>query len=281
MALGRNKVWLITGCSSGIGRALGEAALGRGERVVLTAREPASVADLTKAYPETSLALALDVNSLSQMQSVLGAAASRFGPIDVLVNNAGFLILGAVEEASANDYRSMFDTNFFGPFELIRMVLPEMRQRRAGHIVNISSVGAFNPRPGASAYSAAKAALDAASEALANEVAPLGIKVLIVVLGAFRTQVMELMTYADNMISDYKETAHATREVFLKNSGRQAGDPRKAAEAIIDAVYSNSTPLRIPLGPGSVDRVKAKLASVALDIDAGTKVASSVTYDQV
>lgn len=226
------------------------------------------------------MALPLDINDNAQIRSALTQAKDRFGSIDVIVNNAGFLKLGAVEETSDEDYREMFATNFFGPLQLIRAVLPEMRQRRNGHIVNISSVGGFDPRPGASAYSAAKAALDAASEALATEVQPFGIKVLIVVLGAFRTQVMESMTYSANVIEDYKATAHATRDRFISNSGRQAGDPHKAALAIIEAVYSENAPLRIPLGPGSVDRVKRKLASLAQEIDAGVRVASSLTYDE-
>lgn len=276
----KGRVWLITGCSSGLGRALAEATLARGERVVLTARKPESLAAIAAAFPETSLALPLDVNDGAQITAALAAAEKRFGPIDVLVNNAGYIQLGAVEEASDEEYRGMFETNFFGPFRLIRAVLPSMRRRRQGHIVNVGSVGGFNPRPGASVYSAAKAALDAASEALAVEVAPLGIKVLIVVLGAFRTQVMESMTYAANVIDEYKATAHATRDVFIKNSGRQGGDPRKGAAAIIDAVNRADTPLRLPLGPGSVDRVRGKLASVGRDIDAGAQVASSVIYDE-
>lgn len=184
------KVWFITGCSSGLGRALGEAALARGERVVLTARNPERLADTVAAHPRSALAVALDVNDAAQIKAAVARAEDAFGPIDVIVNNAGHLTLGAVEESSAEDYRSMVETNFLAPFEVIRTIIPGMRSRRRGHIVNISSVGAYSPRPGASAYSAAKAALDAASEALAAEVAPFGIRVLIVVLGAFRTQVM-------------------------------------------------------------------------------------------
>jgi len=280
MPLNRGKVWLITGCSSGLGLALARAALAHGERVVITARKPASLERLAASYKETSLALPLDVNDNAQITSALARAKERFGPIDVVVNNAGFLKLGAVEETSDEEYREMFGTNFFGPFQLIRAVLPEMRRRRNGQIVNISSIGSFDPRPGASAYSAAKAALDAASEALATEVQPFGIKVLIVVLGAFRTQVMESLTYSANVIEDYKATAHATRDRFIGNSGRQSGDPHKAALAIIEAVYNVQTPLRIPLGPGSVDRVRRKLASVTQEINAGSQVASSLTCDE-
>ena len=279
MNAGTGMVWFMTGCSSGLGRALAEVALERGERVVLTARQPASIEDLARRFPATALPRALDINDDAQVAAALAAAEQRFGRIDVLVNNAGFLQLGAVEEASDAEYRGMFETNFFAPLRLIRAVLPQMRERRDGWIVNIGSVGAFNPRAGASAYSAAKAALDAASEALATEVAPFGIKVVIVVLGAFRTQVMESMTYAARPLDAYAPTAHATREHFLRNSGRQAGDPRKAAAAIVDAVRSGHAPLRLPLGPGSVDRVRAKLAAVTRDIDAGAAVAGAVVYE--
>jgi NAD(P)-dependent dehydrogenase (short-subunit alcohol dehydrogenase family) len=162
--------------------------------------------------------------------------------------------------------------------QIIREVLPGMRKRRQGCIVNVTSVGAFSPPPGASAYSAAKAALDVASEALSLEIAPFGINVIIVVLGAFRTRVMESMTYAESVIDDYKATAHATRDRFETISGHQVGDVHKAASAIIDAVNQENPPLRMPLGPDSVERVRAKLADVAREMEVGATTAASVTY---
>ena len=269
--------WLITGCSSGLGRALAEVTLARGERVAATARNHHSLLDLAAAYPETCLTLPLDINDYGQVRGAIEKTEQTLGPIDVLVNNAGALRLGAVEESTDEDYRAMFDTNFFGPVQAIREVLPGMRSRHRGRIVNITSVGSFSPPPGASAYSAAKAALDLASETLSIEAAPFGIKVIVVVLGAFRTRVMDSMTYAKTVIDAYEATAHATRDRFSKISGHQRGDVYKGASAIVEAVNQESPPLRMLLGQDAVERVRTKLRAVERDIELGATTAASVS----
>jgi NAD(P)-dependent dehydrogenase (short-subunit alcohol dehydrogenase family) len=278
MANSGGATWLITGCSSGLGRALAEIILARGERVAATARHPQSLSDLAAAYPETSLTLPLDIRNYAQLKTAVEQTEQALGPIDVLVNNAGAVRLGAIEETTDEDYRAMFDTNFFGPIQAIREVLPGMRKRRRGCIVNVTSVGSFSPPPGASAYSAAKAALDIASEALSAEVAPFGIKVIVVVLGAFRTRVMESLTYADKVIVDYKTTAHATRDRFASISGHQAGDTHKGALAIFDVVQQENPPLRLLLGRDTVERVRAKLIDVGRQVELGAQTADYVTY---
>ncbi len=268
-----SRVWFITGASSGFGRALAEYALAHGDRVVATARNVAALADLG-----ADLVLPLDVARPADIAEALATARAKVGAIDVLVNNAGFGIVGAVEETTERDLRDAFETMFFGAVALTRAVLPEMRARRRGTIVQITSMGGITTAPGFGAYCAAKHALEAVSEALAAEVAPLGIRVLVVEPGAFRTQLFGAAYRQMPMIDDYAATVGPTRAMGRQQDGRQAGDPAKAAAAIFDAVASGAPALRLPLGSDAVDFIRRKLEAIAADVDRSERVARATTF---
>jgi NAD(P)-dependent dehydrogenase (short-subunit alcohol dehydrogenase family) len=241
--------WLITGCSTGLGRALAEAVLAAGHNAVVTARDAASVGDITANFPDTSLTLPLDVTDKAQVSAAVQQAEARFGGVDVLVNNAGYGFRAAVEEADDGDIRRLFDTNFFGAVDMIKAVLPGMRARRSGAILNISSIGARITPPGSGYYSATKAALEGLSGSLRNELQPLGISVTAVEPGAFRTDFAgRSLTQSATPIADYAETAGKRRKENDTMDGNQAGDPVKAAEAIITVVESGSPPALLLLG---------------------------------
>jgi NAD(P)-dependent dehydrogenase (short-subunit alcohol dehydrogenase family) len=263
----RSKVWFITGTSSGFGRALAEEAIARGERVVATARDPKVLTDLVAKAPDRVVALALDVTEVGAIAAALEAARARFGAIDVLVNNAGFSIVGAVEETSETDLRATMELMFFGAVALTRAVLPEMRARRSGTIVQISSMGGFVTAPGFGAYCAAKHALEALSESLAAEVAPFGVRVLVVEPGAFRTRLFGPGFRTLPAMPEYAETVGPTRAYAASAGGSQEGDPVKAAKAIADAVAAGAPTLRLPLGADAVRALREKLARVAADVD--------------
>ena len=261
MPLNPNPVWFITGCSTGLGRALAEAVLRRGHRAVITARNPAQLRDLTAAWPDTALALALDVTDARQVHDTVTQAEETFGGIDVLVNNAGYGYLAAVEEGDEDEVRAMFETNFFAVVALLRRVLPGMRSRGRGHIVNISSVGGLIGNPAGGYYNATKFALEGLTEALAKEVAPLGIRVTAIEPGPFRTDwAGRSLREVKNPIPAYAATAGARRAQITGYSGRQAGDPDRAAEAILRVVESADPPLNLVLGRNGLERVRAKLA---------------------
>jgi len=246
--------WFITGCSTGLGRALAAAVLDRGDNVVVTARDAAQVRDLAAAYPGTALALSLDVTDAAQGTAAVRAAHERFGRVDVLVNNAGYGYRAAVEEGDDADVGQLFATNFFGPVTLIKAVLPGMRARRAGAIVNISSIGARRTPEGSGFYSAAKAALEAMSGSLRREVAPLGITVTVVEPGAFRTDSLgRSLAQSSTVIADYAGTAGKRRKEHDTRHGTQPGDPAKAAQAVISAVESAEPPAFLLLGQDAVD----------------------------
>ncbi|HYG84728.1 MAG TPA: oxidoreductase [Azospirillum sp.] len=262
-------VWFITGCSTGFGRELARLVLERGGRVVATARDRAKVEDLTAGHPERALALALDVTDAGQIAAAVAEAERAFGRIDVLVNNAGYGYLCAVEEGEEAEIRAMFDTNVFGLAALTRAVLPGMRARRSGHIVNISSQGGLVGFPGSGYYAATKFAVEGLSEALSKEVAPLGIRVLLVEPGPFRTDwAGRSLKQSPTFIPDYEETAGGRRRSVSGYSGKQPGDPVRGAEAIIAAVTAPNPPLRLLLGRQALDNVRAKLDSMGKEIDA-------------
>lgn len=273
-----SKVWFITGAASGFGRALAEYALGRGARVVATGRNIESLATLAAGAPDRVLPLRLDVTRPDEVTAAVGSALARFGAIDVLVNNAGFGIVGAVEETTDAELRAAFDTMFFGAVALTRAALPHMRERGAGTIVQITSMGGLTTAPGYGAYCGAKHALEAVSEALAAEVEPLGIRVLVVEPGAFRTQLFGAGYRAMPTIDDYAPTVGPTRAAGRQLHGAQAGDPAKAARAIFDAVGAGAPTLRLPLGADAVDAIRSKLARVAADVDRTERVARDTTY---
>ena len=243
-------VWFITGCSTGFGRELAKLVLERGWCAVVTARDPRKIQDLVAETDGRGLALKLDVTDSAQVAEAVKKAEATFGKIDVLVNNAGFGYMAAVEEGEDDEVRAIFETNFFGLVDVTRAVLPGMRRRRSGHILNISSIGGFVGFPSSGYYNATKFAVEGLSEALAKEVEPLGIKVLIVEPGRFRTDLAgRSLKQTANGIEDYAQNAGARRKEISSDSGNQPGDPVRAARAIIDAVQSSNPPLRLVLGP--------------------------------
>lgn len=268
-----NRVWFITGTSTGFGRALALEAVARGDRVVATARRAAALADLVAAAPERVLACELDVTKPAQISSAVEAAVARFGSLDVLVNNAGFSIVGAVEETSDAELRATLETMFFGPVALTRAVLPLLRRQGSGTIVQITSMGGLITAPGFGPYCAAKHALEAVSESLAAEVAPHGIRVLIVEPGAFRTDLFGGAFRTMPETPEYAATVGPTRKHVLDSAGKQPGDPAKAAKAIADAVAAGAPSLRLPLGEDAVQAIRAKLAQVNADVDATESMA--------
>jgi NAD(P)-dependent dehydrogenase (short-subunit alcohol dehydrogenase family) len=244
--------WLITGCSTGLGRALAEAVLGAGHNAVVTARDAAKVADLAAMAPERALAVALDVTKPPQVASAVRQAQERFGHVDVLVNNAGYGYRGAVEEGDDAEVRTLFETHFFGTVAMIKAVLPDMRARR-GAIVNISSIGATVTPVGSGYYAAAKAAIEGLSGSLRGELVPLGISVTVVEPGAFRTDFAgRSLVESATFIDDYAETAGKRRKSTDTMHGNQAGDPAKAGNAIIEAIESPEPPAFLLLGPDAL-----------------------------
>ena len=264
------KTWLITGCSSGFGRDIAAAALARGDNVIATARRPETVTGLQPA--DRVLTLPLDVTNQDQIAGAVSAALDRFGSIDVLVNNAGIGSVGAVEMIEPDHLRTVMETMFFGAVALTQAVLPHMRANGRGAIVQISSQGGQVAPPGFGAYCAAKFALEAISEALAAEVRPLGIKVLIVEPGAFRTALLSGTMHRSPEIDAYADTANATRAGAEAADGTQPGDPRKAAAAIVDAVDSDDAPLHLALGADAAEAIRAAQDARRADLDAYEEV---------
>jgi NAD(P)-dependent dehydrogenase (short-subunit alcohol dehydrogenase family) len=273
-----NRVWLITGASSGFGRAITEAAVAADDTVIATARNAAVLADLAAAHPGQVEALALDVTDVAAIEATVSGVIARHGRIDVLVNNAGRAHVGAAEETSEAELRSLFDVHVFGPAALVRAVLPHMRKRRSGSIVQMSSMGGQLSFAGFSAYSGTKFALEGMSEALADEVRPLGIKVLIVEPGAFRTGLFGATTDSEQ-ITDYSATVGPTRRMVQASDGHQPGDPAKAAAAILTAVDAPETPLRLPLGDDAVDAISGHLDTVRAELATWEKVARDTRLD--
>jgi NAD(P)-dependent dehydrogenase (short-subunit alcohol dehydrogenase family) len=274
-------VWFITGCSTGFGRELATEVLTRGWRVVATARNPDQLRDLAAGHEDSCLPFPLDVTDQAQISAAVTAAEKRFGAIDVLVNNAGYGYLAAVEEGDDAGIRAQFETNFFGLAALVRAVLPGMRRRRNGAIVAISSVGGMAGFPGVGYYNASKFAVEGLMEALAQEVAPLGIRVLLVEPGPFRTDwAGRSLQVAATEIADYAATAGARRQRISAASGRQPGDPVRAARAIIAAVTAPQPPLRMLLGRFALDTVRAKLASLKAGIDAWEAVTLGADFPE-
>lgn len=273
------KVWFITGASSGFGRAIAEEALSRGEIVVATARKTAALADLVAKAPDRVLVAELDVTRADQSESAVAAAIARFGRIDVLVNNAGFSIVGALEETSEKDLRDTMELMFFGAVRLTRAVVPHMRERRAGAIVQVTSMGGLTTAPGFGAYCAAKHALEGLSECLSAELAPFGVNVVIVEPGAFRTALFGggFKWMPEN--EAYEGTVGPVRAFVSNAHSAQAGDPAKAAKAIADVVSGGEAPpLRLPLGADAVDGIRQKLASVAKDVDRTEATARATAF---
>jgi NAD(P)-dependent dehydrogenase (short-subunit alcohol dehydrogenase family) len=257
--------WLITGCSTGLGRALAEAVVTAGHNAVVTARDVRKVDDLAVDDAERVVALALDVTDNAQITNAVTKAEEKFGGIDVLVNNAGYGYRAAVEEGDDSDIRTLFETQFFGAVAMIKAVLPGMRARRSGAIVNISTIGVQIMPVGSGYYAASKAALEALSGALYSELQPLGISVTVVEPGAFRTDFAgRSLTQSTTVIDDYAETAGKRRKEHDTMHGTQPGDPAKAAQAIIAAVESDEPPAFLLLGKDALSTYR-RLAAARLD----------------
>ena len=273
------KVWLITGCSTGFERALAEAVLKQGDYLLATARELGQLLALIEPYPETAKPVRLDVTSSQDIQAAVDAAISTFGRIDVLVNNAGHGLIAALEEVSDVDIRQYFETNFFGALRLMRTVLPVMRQQGSGHIVNMSSTAGFVGFGGSSLYCGAKFALEGTSEALAKEVESFGVKVTLIEPGAFRTDFNgRSLAAAEQSIDAYATVSGASLQWFKEMDGKQPGNPRLAAQAIIQAVESPHPPMRLALGTDAMSLIQEKLEWVKTDLDAWQQVTVSTDY---
>jgi NAD(P)-dependent dehydrogenase (short-subunit alcohol dehydrogenase family) len=273
--------WLITGCSTGLGRALAQTVLAHGHNAVVTARNVNAVKDIAADFPGTALALPLDVTDKEQISSAVQQAQARFGGIDVLVNNAGYGYRAAVEEADDADIRQLFDTNLFGAVDMIKAVLPDMRAKRAGAILNISSIGARISPAGSGYYSATKAALEGLSGSLHKELQPLGISVTAIEPGAFRTDFAgRSLTQSATAIPDYAETAGKRRKENDTVHGTQPGDPGKAAEAIIAVVESPNPPSLLVLGQDAYGAFAAVADAQRAELDQWRELSLSTGIDE-
>jgi NAD(P)-dependent dehydrogenase (short-subunit alcohol dehydrogenase family) len=277
----QGKVWFITGCSSGFGRVLVEEVLAVGDSVVATARKVETVRDLETKYAGRALALPLDVTKPEQIAAARDAALAKFGRVDVLVNNAGYGVMAAVEEASDDEIRRVVETNVFGLLAVTRAFLPQLRKQRSGHILNLSSIAGIISTPGLGIYNMTKYAVEGVSEALAIELKPLGVKVTIVEPGPFRTEFLGgSAVFAKTEIADYAETAGKVKANLFGAAGAQKGDPVKAAKAMVQAVESQEPPLRLLLGAAAHRRFKDKLALLEKDFKAWEQVTLSTDYPE-
>ena len=276
----KQSVWFITGASRGLGRALAEEVLAAGYRVVATARRPADLGDLVAAHPDTAHAVALDVDDAASRQAAVAATESRFGTLDVLVNNAGYGYLAAIEEGEEAGVRALFETDLFAPIKLSQAVLPAMRARRQGHIVNITSIGGLTTFPGFGYYHMAKFALEAMSDTLAKEVAPLGIGVTAVAPGAFRTDFRgsTSLVMSPTRIDDYAATVGQTRERTEAGHRRQVGAPARGARAIIAAIEAERPPVHLLIGGDALDLFRAKLEAMRQETDAWEEVTRGTDF---
>jgi NAD(P)-dependent dehydrogenase (short-subunit alcohol dehydrogenase family) len=272
-------VWFITGCSSGFGREIAQAVLARGWPVVVTARDKAHVADLAAQAPGLVLALSLDVTDQAAIAAAVHAADERFGRIDVLVNNAGYGYQATVEEGLEAEIRAQFDANVFGLFAMTRAVLPGMRARRRGHVINITSVAGLAGFPGSAYYAASKHAVEGWSDALAAETSPLGIKVTCVEPGPFRTDwAGRSLRQTPTRIADYADTAGKRMQATRDASGTQAGDPARAARAIIQVTETDKPPRHLVLGAFGMGAVTGKLKERLTEIEAWRAVGEATDF---
>jgi len=271
--------WLITGCSTGIGREIARAALEAGHSVAVTARNVDAVADFADQFGDRALALPLDVTDRDQITSAVGSVEKTFGGIDVLVNNAGYGYMAAVEEGEDAEVRKLFDTNYFGVVDTLKAVLPAMRSRRSGHVINISSMTGLVANPPNAYYSSTKFALEALTEALAKEVGPLGIKVTAIEPGAFRTDwAARSMQESSTPIGDYDDNVGARKTLIKQFADHLPGDPRKVAEAVLMVAGLDDPPLRLLLGRDVLAAVREKIADLTASIDHWESVTKNVNF---
>jgi len=271
--------WFITGCSTGIGREIARAALEAGHSVAVTARDAAAVSDFAEEFGDRAIALPLDVTDRDQITTAVTATEAAFGGIDVLVNNAGYGYMAAVEEGDDAEVRKLFDTNYFGVVDTLKAVLPGMRARHSGHIVNISSMTGLVANPPNAYYSSTKFALEALTEALSKEVAPLGIKVTAIEPGAFRTDwASRSMQESSTPIGDYDENVGTRKTMIKEFAAHLPGDPRKVAEAVLMVTALDEPPLRLLLGRDVLAAVREKIAAMTASIDQWESVTKNVNF---
>jgi NAD(P)-dependent dehydrogenase (short-subunit alcohol dehydrogenase family) len=274
------KTWLITGCSSGLGRELAEAVAARGDRLVATARSTDGLQPLCDRYPETVRSISLDVTRTANATRAVALAESAFGGLDVLVNNAGFGFIGAIEEGEPGEYRPLFEVNVFGLIETTRAALPALRRRPGARIVNLSSGAGIAGSAGFGFYNATKFAVEGLSEALADELRPLGVDVIIAEPGPFRTAFLgRSMFAAAREIPAYAGTVQARRHYRQTNDGRQPGDPAKAVAVMLQAVDAEHPPLHLPIGPRAHAIAEQKLDSVRADIAAWRDISIATDFE--
>lgn len=274
------RTWIITGCSTGIGRAIAEHVLSLGERVAVTARKTADIADIGARYPDTAIVLPLDVSDKAQVKAAVDSTIARFGQVDVLVNNAGYGYMSSIEEGDEDAVRAMFDVNFFGAVAMARAVLPQMRGRRSGHILNISSLAGRIANPVTGYYSCSKHAMEAFSSALARETAEFGIRVCAIAAGMFRTDFSGRSLQAGDMaIADYEDGAHARMALVRSVDGRQQGDPMKLAAAVVAVADMSDPPIQLLLGPDAYAAVTTRMDETRADMEAYRELTFSTNFD--
>ncbi|GAA4342800.1 oxidoreductase [Flaviaesturariibacter amylovorans] len=276
-----SKVWFITGASSGLGAALAAAVLQRGDSVAATFRKAEQASAFSQQDPVRAQGIVLDLTDGARIPAAVQEALAHFGRIDVLVNNAGYGTIGAIEEFTMDEIRAQFETNFFGMAALTQAVLPPMRAQGSGHILQLSSAAGIKATGGFGVYNASKFALEGFSEALAQEVAPFGIRVVIVEPGPFRTEFAgSSVQLAARRMDEYKTTPVAQMYHYISRiHGRQEGDPQKAARVLVDYVHNGNETLRLPLGKHPIDVIKAKLKSVEQDLETNRAIALSTLVD--
>jgi len=264
-----SKVWLITGCSTGFGRELAIEVLKSGYKAAVTARNTDDIKDIVSSYSDSAISIKLDVTKPDDIKAAVEKTVEKFGQIDVLVNNAGIGYFGAIEESEDAEIRRMFEINVFGLANMTKAVLPFMRKQRSGHIVNVASIGGLVGFPAVGFYNATKFAVDGLSESLSKEVAPLGIKVTVIAPSGFRTDwAGRSANQSPIVIEDYKTTAEANKNNIRGYSGKQPGDPERAAKAIVKAVEAEHPPLRLLLGKAALKGARNKLTELQRDFDA-------------
>lgn len=279
----KQKVWFITGAARGIGLEILKAVLETGDNVVATVRGSAESLVDKLGNPENLEVILLDITDEQQAVAAANQAVQKFGRIDVLVNNAGYGLLSAVEEATADEVRKNFETNVFGLLNVTRAVLPHMRQKRSGHIINISSVGGLNGYIGWGVYGSTKFAVEGLTESLALELAPLGIHATVVAPGFFRTEFLDAasLTRSGNIIPDYAETVGEMRKFATQANKKQPGDPVKLAKAIVKVAGAEKPPVHLPLGKDSLQRYREKTTNFEKDIEAWYDVITGTDHDDV
>jgi short-subunit dehydrogenase len=276
----KSKVWFISGISSGLGQALAEAVMTNGDFVIGTFRKQSQTNDFNRKYSQTALGLTLDVTDHSEVERIFEFVRSRFGRTDVLVNNAGFGLAGSIEETSMQEMREIFEANFVSALKITQTFLPLFRQQRKGHIIQISSHGGLKAFAGFGIYNASKFALEGFSEALAQEISPLGLKLTIIEPGPFRTNFAgSSLRQAKLIISDYNQTAGVFRQKIKDIDGKQEGDPARAANAIVKITEMENPPLRLMLGKASLASLKSKIESLSNDLNNSSDIAESVVFD--